>query len=77
MEFNVGDKVRYIGNVPTTFITQNKIYEIYKKDLPNKNHIIVYWIVGDDGVLHWTYLGKEHFELVDDEINYLELLRGF
>lgn len=77
MEFNVGDKVRYIGNIPTTLLTPNKIYKIYQKDIPNNNDLIVYWIMCDNGRFHWSYLGKDYFELVDNEINYLELLKEF
>jgi hypothetical protein len=66
--FKVNDKVRCIDNFIAS-LTLGKIYDVL-----DTKHVTVK--VLDDENIEYCYF-HERFELVDREINYLELLRGF
>ena len=74
MEFNIGDKVKYIGKYDYPFVDKNTMYIIKDIYIILMNCYIL--LTNNDGRL--CYFKSDDLKLVEnEEPNYLELLKGF
>lgn len=71
----IGDEIRYIG-VTNGILTKDNIYLVNRVTSSSE-----YWIICDDNVNRWVgpdfYPEWEKVEKMNDEINFLDLLKGY
>jgi hypothetical protein len=85
-EFKIGDKVRYINTTFANVLTNGKIYDVLNIRYDSDKKIEIQ-IMCDNGDLVYLYpldhtnnINNNWFEKVEDiieEINFLDLLKGY